>query len=64
MPPWLQRIEDGHDSYLDKDWATTTELPEDGAARVVVLTVDRVEAMAFDYWQTGRTMGWSIPRDA
>lgn len=61
-PPWLKRIEDGHDSYLDRDWAAVTELREDGAAKVVVLTVDRLPAMAWDYWESGRTMSWSIPR--
>jgi hypothetical protein len=60
-PPWLKRIEDGFDSYLDRDWAAVAELREDGVARVVPLTIDRVEAFAFDFWQTGRSMSFTIP---
>jgi hypothetical protein len=60
-PPWLKRI-DPNDSWMDRDWAAVPELRADGGAVVKPLTVDRVEAMAFDYWETGRTFSFSIPR--
>jgi hypothetical protein len=60
VPPWLKRI-DPYDSWLDRDWAAVAELRADGVAKVVPLTIDRVEAMAFDYYTTGRTFSFTIP---
>lgn len=47
----------------DRDFAAVPELRDDGAAVLVKLTIDRVEAYALDYSERGCSESFSFPSD-